>query len=67
MFGGNRLESAVRWVCITGFVLTLLSLAIISGQFGLDRQDRFEVVAISINWLALTIHGALLSIVFGRQ
>jgi len=37
---------------------------LISFNFGLDRKDRFEVVAISINWLVLIINGALLSYFF---
>jgi hypothetical protein len=36
-------------------------------MYGLDRQDRFEVAVISIDWLVLTINGALLSIVFRRR
>ena len=63
----NRLESAVRWVFVTGFVLAMVSLAIISISYGLDRQYRFEIVVISIDWLVLIINGILLSIVFRRQ
>lgn len=63
----DRLESAVRWVFTVGFILTIISLATISINYGLDRKDRFEVLAISINWFALIINGVLLSIVFRRQ
>jgi hypothetical protein len=63
----DRVESAVRWIFVTGFVLTIVSLAVISIIYGLERQDRFEVAAISINWLVLIINGFLLSIVFRRQ
>jgi hypothetical protein len=63
----TRLESAIRWVFIIGFVLTTISLMVISIKFGMDRQDRFEVAVISINWLILVINGVLLSIVFRRQ
>jgi hypothetical protein len=63
----NRLESAVRWIFIAGFVLAIVSLAVISINYGLERQDRFEVVVISIDWLVLTINGVLLSVVFRRQ
>jgi len=63
----NRLESAVRWVFTTGFFLTIISLVGISIYYGLDRQDRFEVVVISINWLILIINGVLLSIVFRKN
>jgi len=63
----SRLESAIRWIFIAGFVLVIVSLAVISFNYGLDRQDRFEVAAISIDWLVLIINGVLLSLVFRRQ
>lgn len=63
----GRLEAVVRWVFIAGFVLTLFFLIVISINYGLDREDRFEVAVISIDWLVLVINGVLLSIVFRRQ
>lgn len=63
----SRLEAAIRWVFAIGSVLVLISLPIISIGYGLERVDRFEVVAISINWLILIINGVLLSILFRRQ
>ncbi len=63
----SRLESAVRWIFVIGFVLAMVALVIISINHGLDRKDRFEVAIISIDWLVLMINGILLSIVFGRQ
>jgi hypothetical protein len=65
--GPTRLEAAVRWVFVAAFVLTVVALAAFSAIYGIDRQDRFEVAAISINWLTLIINGILLSIVFRRQ
>lgn len=63
----NRLESAVRWVFIISFLLTMIAFTLISLNYGLDRQDRFEVAVISIDWLVLIINGIMLSIVFKRQ
>jgi hypothetical protein len=63
----GRLASVVRWVFITGFVLTMGFLVVISIMYGLDRMDRFEVAVISINWLVLVINGVLLSLLFRRQ
>ena len=63
----GRLASGVRWVFITGFVLTMVFLAVISVIYGLDRMDRFEIAVISIDWLVLVINGVLLSLVFRRQ
>ena len=63
----NRLEAAVRWVFIGGFVLAIVSLVIFSMVYGLDRQDRFEVAIISIDWLVLIVNGILLGVVFKKQ
>ncbi|MEJ2599069.1 MAG: hypothetical protein P8Z00_12095 [Anaerolineales bacterium] len=63
----DRLESAVRWISIVSFVLVVGSFVLISIQYGLDRQDRFEVMVISINWLALIANGILLGAIFRRQ
>ena len=63
----NRLEAAVRWVFVMSFVLTVIAFTLISINYGLDRQDRFEVAVISIDWLVLIVNGILLSIVFKRQ
>jgi len=61
------LESAIRWIFVIAFILTIVSLVVISINFGLDRQDRFEVTLLSTDWLVLIINGVLLSIVFRRQ
>ncbi len=63
----NRLESAVRWVFVSGFVLTIVALLVISIQYGIERKDRFEVAVISIDWLVLMVNGILLSMVFRRK
>ncbi len=65
--GKNRLERAIRWVMIIGFVLTMVSLAAVSFSHGLNRQDRFEVIVISIDWLVLVINGILLSVLYKKQ
>lgn len=64
--GTNRLEGAIRWIFILSFVLTIIALVIISMQFGIFREYRFEIIAISINWLALVSSAILLSILFRR-
>jgi hypothetical protein len=62
----GRLASAVRWVFVSGFILTMVFLAAISAVYGLERMDRFEIAAISIDWLVLIVNGVLLSFLFGR-
>jgi hypothetical protein len=64
---GGRLAGAVRWVFVGGFVLTVAFLAVISAAYGLERLDRFEIAAISIDWLVLLINGVLLSVLFRRR
>jgi hypothetical protein len=63
----SRLESAIRWVFAIGFVLVMISLPVVSISYGLERLDRFEVLAISVDWLILIINGVLLSILFRKQ
>ena len=63
----SGLESAVRWIFVIAFILVIVALVVISINYGLDRQDRFEVVVLSIDWLVLILNGVLLSIVFRRQ
>jgi hypothetical protein len=45
----------------------MVFLAVISVAHGLDRMDRFEIAAISIDWLVLVINGVLLSFLFRRR
>jgi len=65
--GGGRLASAIRWVFMGGFVLTLVFLVAISAIYGLGRMDRFEIAAISIAWLVLAANGVLLGLLFRRR
>lgn len=62
-----RKEKAIRWIFLISVLLVLLALVIISIQYGLDRQDRFEVIVISLNWLVLLVNGGLLSLGFRKQ
>jgi hypothetical protein len=48
--GTNRLESVVRWIFIISFVLTIVSLIVLSILYGINREYRFEVAAITIKW-----------------
>lgn len=62
----NGLNKAIRWVLLLPVVLNILAFIYYSLQFGLDRSYRFEVAAISIDWLALIAGGILISIYFKR-
>ena len=68
VFGGKtRLETAVRWIFIAGFLLGLAALALVSFRYGLERQDRFEIMVISIDGLVLLVNGILVGLVFRRR
>ena len=64
--GTNRLERAIRWIFIISFILTILSLIIISILYGINREYIFEVVVIVTDWTVLIVTGILLSVVFKR-
>jgi len=64
--GTNRLESTIRWIFIISFILTITSLIILSIFYGINREYRFEVAVITINWMVLIVSGILLSVVFKR-
>lgn len=54
----------VRWLFGAGFVVPGLAFVAMAIAFGFDRQDRFEVVVITVTWLVLIVNGVLLSLVF---
>jgi hypothetical protein len=45
----------------------MIALVFISIQYGIFREYRFEVAAISITWLVLIVSGILLSVLFRRE
>jgi hypothetical protein len=65
--GKNRTESAVRWIYIIAFSIIVISFVTISLKYGSERQDRFEVMIISVDWLVLVVNGILISCVFRRK
>lgn len=63
----SRLETAARWVFTGGFGLAVVAFVTFSVLYSLDRQDRFEVAVISIDWLVLLVNGILISVWFRNQ
>jgi hypothetical protein len=63
----GRLATAIRWIFVAGFAVTVVFLVAISAYHGLERMDRFEIAAISIAWLVLLINGVLLGFLFRRR
>jgi hypothetical protein len=64
--GPTKTEKAVRWLFIGCFALNTLAFILYLIFYGIQREYRFEVTTISINWLTLIISGILLSVVFRR-
>jgi hypothetical protein len=62
-----RLERTIHWIFMLPFPLIILSFIFCTLKYGVDRNYRFEVAAITINWLALIIVGILVGMFFYRQ
>jgi len=63
----TRLEKSIRLILILGFVLMIFSFVFYSIKYGLDRSYRFEVAAISINWITTITIGVLISIFIRKR
>jgi hypothetical protein len=63
----ERLMRVVRGIFTAGFILPVLALISYSIVYGVDRQDRFEVAAIGIDWLVLIINGVLIALVLRNR
>ena len=64
--GKGRLGSFIQWIFIIAFLLTIASLVIFLIQYGMEREYRFEVAVITIDWLVLVINGILVGLFFKR-
>jgi hypothetical protein len=64
--GHDWVERALRWLLISGFILAVGSLIVLSLLYGNDLEYRFEVIVILIDWMVLIVSGALVSVVFKR-
>jgi hypothetical protein len=64
--GATKSERVLRWLLTGSFAATLAALGVVCAFFGIDRQDTFEITAISIVWLTLLVTGPLMAVVFRR-
>jgi hypothetical protein len=62
----TKVDRALRWILVGSFLATVVALVIVSASFGLDRQDTFEIAAISIVWLTLVVAAPLMAMAFRR-
>jgi len=63
----NRLTKTIRLILFMSFLLTALSFVFYSFKFGMDRSYRFEVAAITINWIATITAGILICILLKNR
>jgi hypothetical protein len=65
--GSSRLERVTRRVYLVSSAMMVAAFVGMSSYFGFGLEYRFEVTAISIGWLALTISSVLLAFVFSHR
>ncbi|NLF50110.1 MAG: hypothetical protein GX577_03150 [Leptolinea sp.] len=63
----GRMDKVVRWILFTPLLVNIVAFIVYSVQYGLYRDYRYEVVAITINWLVSIVAGVLLSIRYRRE
>lgn len=63
----TRLEKTIRLILIVGFTSMVFSFIFYTIKYGLDRSYRFEVAAISVNWITTITIGILNSIFIRRR
>lgn len=62
----TRLERVARRLLVISGVAVIGVLVTLALIFGKDLEYRFEVIALSIDWIVLVVAGALLGVVFKR-
>lgn len=63
----NRLEKSLRWLLLLPSIIIVISFIFYSLKYGLDRDYRFEVTAITVNWLVTIAAGILISIIVKKR
>ena len=65
--GSSRLERWIRWVLLVSSALVVVAFVGLSALFGLGIEYRFEVAAITIVWLTLSVVGVMFAFLFARS
>jgi hypothetical protein len=63
----SRVERALGWSLVGGFVAVALSFVVVLTVYGMDAEYRFEVAAITVDWTVLIVASSLLAILHGRS
>jgi hypothetical protein len=62
----TRLERVVRGLLVISGIAVIGALVSFALIFGKDLEYRFEVIALSTDWIVLVVSGVLLGVVFKR-
>ena len=54
-------HKALQWTVSISFALAVLSFILVSLQYGIEREYRFEVIIISITWLEVMVVSGMLA------
>jgi len=65
--GNSRAEKAIRIVSLIACIGSLLSYAVITMIFGLEKGDNFEIAIILFVWIANIVNSILIFSVFGKS
>lgn len=65
--GASKMERVTRWVLLVASAVGLLAFFGMSAYFRFALEYRFEVAAISIDWLTLVVSGTMLAAIFRRS
>lgn len=63
----NRIEKYIRMILMLPLIVTIISFIFYTILYGLNRDYRFEVATISINWIVTIIVGILSCFYFRRK
>jgi hypothetical protein len=63
----SRLERALRWILVGGFVAVAVLFVVLSVVYGMVLEYRFEVAAITVDWTVLLVASTLLAILHRRS
>jgi hypothetical protein len=63
----GRMERALKWILVGGFVAVAVLFVVLSVVYGMDLEYRFEVAAITVDWTVLIVASTLLAILYARS
>ena len=63
----SRIGRTTRWLLMAAGAAVVISFAVLALREGADLADQFEIIAISIDWLALAVAGSLLVVLSCRR